>query len=111
MFDWRTRGCLKQFEYISELSSNAMVFKQNFTIKVARHSLRARMRITKTDMPLICNDHFICSMPDLPLLVFFVIEPSVLIVLVFFLQRCWKKFRIFLCYQKNPVKSSPCAVA
>ena len=67
----------------------------------------------------MARDHFICSMHALSLLFFFVIERSMLMVLVFISKVCYKRkqhkepsnFWAFVCYRQNPVKCSACAFA
>ena len=65
------------------------------------------------------SDHFIYSKPALSVVFFSIIERSVLMALVCYCKDMLRKvttqrtqqFLAFLCYRKNPVKCSACAVA
>ena len=65
------------------------------------------------------SDHFIYSKPTLSALFFSIIERSVLMALFCYYKdmlgkvatQRTQKFLAFLCYRKNPVKCSACAVA
>ena len=72
-------------------------------LKVAEHSFRARalanaiQRAHKDGKKQTCRrygDHFICSMPALSVLFFFIIERSVLRVLVFYYKGLLEKVTI-----------------
>jgi len=106
-----------------------LVHTSNITttsLKVAEHSFRARYcqydsaRAQGLQKP--CrrySNYFTCSMPAFAVLFFFIIERSVLMVLVFYYKGMWRmvtmqrthQFSAFLCYRKNRVKCSAWVVS
>ena len=78
----------------------ASIYLKALQFKVAEHSFRAHalanaiQRAHKDGKKRTCRrygDHFICSMPALSVLFFFIIEPIVLRVLVFYYEGLLEK--------------------
>ena len=66
----------------------------------------------RTNVPSVQRS-FICLTPALSVLIFFIIELSVLMALVFYykdMQRT-QQFSAFVCHRKNPVKCNACAAS
>ena len=86
------RAELRQQERARKLCSATLNTLRWDDVKVAEHSFRARSCWCDSARALglqkqTCrwySDHFICSMPALSLLFFFVIERSVLMALIFY---------------------------
>ena len=84
-------------------------------VRACTFDLVCTQGLQKTNVPLICN-HFICSVPPLSVLLFFIIECGVLIVLAFYYKDILEKVTMQRIQQfsepkMNPVKSSACVVS